>query len=76
LQLFHDLLAGIIGDLGGKDMLSLGQMQIAKRCAMLSAAARSWNEQFPYCSPRPALCMISKNKRLAGPPEEAPLGRP
>jgi hypothetical protein len=33
---FRDLLAAIAGDLGGVDHLSTGQMQLARRCAMIS----------------------------------------
>jgi hypothetical protein len=33
---FRDLLAGIASDLGGVNELSVGQMQLARRCALLS----------------------------------------
>jgi hypothetical protein len=33
---FHDLLAGIVNDLGGHEALSVGQLQLARRCAWIS----------------------------------------
>jgi hypothetical protein len=33
---FRDLLAAVANDLGGADHLSTGQMQLARRCAMIS----------------------------------------
>jgi hypothetical protein len=33
---FRDLLVGIISDLGGQDAISTGQMQLARRCALIS----------------------------------------
>jgi hypothetical protein len=35
---FADILAEIIGDLGGADLLSEGQRQLARRCATISIA--------------------------------------
>ena len=33
---FHDILTGITGDLGGRQALSTGEMQLARRCAYIS----------------------------------------
>jgi hypothetical protein len=33
---FHDLLGGIVNDLGGEGALSTGQQQLARRCAFIS----------------------------------------
>ena len=33
---FRDLFASIVGDLGGQGALSMGELQLARRCAMLS----------------------------------------
>jgi hypothetical protein len=36
IRRFHDIMTGIIGDLGGRDALSTGEFQLARRAAYIS----------------------------------------
>ncbi len=42
---FRDLLAAIAYDLGGADHLSTGQMQLARRCALISVRCEEMEEK-------------------------------
>jgi hypothetical protein len=42
---FRDLLAAISNDLGGAEHLSTGQMQLARRCALISVACEEMEQK-------------------------------
>jgi hypothetical protein len=45
---FRALLVGIVNDLGGEEMISTGQLQLAKRCAWLSTQCEAMERREPF----------------------------
>jgi hypothetical protein len=50
-QRFRILLAGIISDLGGEEALSIGQMQLARRCAWISTQCEIMEQEATPVAP-------------------------
>jgi hypothetical protein len=62
---FRALLAGIIADLGGLDMMSTGQMQLARRCAWLSLQCEVMERKAAPVEPFDVSAYVAMTGRLS-----------